>query len=70
MIAGILIMMIAFFNKHLIKYDNYFNMCADLGRMTFERYMLQWPPRVMPMLALIPFGIAIKKIFSGYMDLA
>merc|ERR1712167_184593 len=66
MIGGVLIMMIAFFNKHLVKYDNYFNMIADLGRMAWMRYVWQWPPRVLPLIAVVPFAFAAKKLVQGY----
>merc|ERR1712107_72889 len=49
-IVALVILMLAFYNKHMNFYHNYFEMVCRLGQLTFKRFFTQWPPRLMPFL--------------------
>jgi hypothetical protein len=53
-------------NGHLTFYKNYVHMAQGLVSLTIQRYYTgQWPPRPLPMLALIPFGASIYMMATG-----
>ena len=63
---GVIIMVLAFHNGHLTFYKNYVHMAQGLVSLTIQRYYTgQWPPRPLPMLALIPFGASIYMMATG-----
>ena len=65
-IFGIVIMVLAFHNGHLTFYKNYFDMLRGLISLGIERYFTgQWPPRPLPILAIVPFFIAFYWVATG-----
>ena len=64
-IIGIMIMIIAFYNHHLTFYENYLHMVSRFFYLAFKRYYVNWPPRSLPFVALVPFGYAIRRLYMA-----
>ena len=56
--------MLAFYNNHMNFYSNYAEMLARWAHVTFEEFMLNWPPRPSIVLAV---PLVAKIIQLGYL---
>ena len=66
-IFGIMIMILAFFNHHLYFYKNYVEMTKRFFVLAFDRYFCNWPPRPLPLIAVIPFAYSVRLFFSAFL---
>ena len=64
-IFGVMIMIVAFYNNHLNFYNNYFDMIKRLCAIGFERYFMVWPPRPLPIIALLPFACSARYLWTA-----
>ncbi len=62
------IITVGFFNYHITYYDNYAHMLFKLAKLTWERYVLPWPPRVMPLLSLVPLLACVRLVIKAWGD--
>lgn len=60
--AGVIVMLIAFYNHHLTFYSNYPSMIWRLAKIAISRYWLNWPPWPLPILALVPMAFTFVKV--------
>ena len=65
-IFGIMVMIIAFYNHHLTFYNNYLHMVWRFFYLAFKRYYVNWPPRSLPFVALLPFGYAVRRLYAAF----
>lgn len=62
------LMMLAFYNGHMAAgaYKNYGHMLVRLVALTFSRYFGVWPPRPIPLVALVPITAAVANGFRAF----
>ena len=69
MTLATMILILGFYNFHVAHYSNYGHMLWRLFSLTVQRYILPWPPRIMPLLACIPFLYAAGCIATSIRQL-
>ena len=69
MTLATMIIILGFYNFHVSHYHNYGHMLWRLFSLTVQRYILPWPPRIMPLLATIPCLYATACIFTSVRQL-
>lgn len=60
----LVLMIIAFYNKHLSFYGNYASMIGRFFDLTVQRYILCQPARVVPIIALVPASICVFYVIA------
>jgi hypothetical protein len=59
-LATLLFLMLSFYNDHLTFYSNYFGMLCTYGKTIWLRFLWNWPPRLLPIVALPSFAVSLR----------
>ena len=55
-------MMLAFYNHHLVAYHNMAEQSFALWKLLARRYVFTSPPRILPIVALVPLALMAYEI--------
>lgn len=67
-LTTLIMAMLSFYNGHMSFYKNYFDMLCQYGKIAYVRYVHQWPPRVMTVLAVPPFAVSVIYFYKVFLD--
>jgi len=65
-LVTVIFLMLSFYNAHMTYFDNYLGMLSAFGKLIFQRYIQQWPPRPMAILYIPSLLYTIRAGFRAF----